>query len=699
VLFFGGVFIMSKSLLYRLILIVSLILLSLWQLYPTFNLSRLNKKYNQKISQLQSMVNIDKTLIKDALVEKDLEEIVLNKAKGTKNEQQARELAAEIQKLDDTVFKTERKAIKLGLDLQGGTYLVYEIDFPDFLNSISKNRSDGFKVLLSKIDIEARQNNLDFFDILQTKLNENGLQLDRCFGKKGESDRKIISSLREETEAAIDRSREVLVNRIDQFGVSEPSIVKQGHRRIVVELAGVQDVNRAKAVIGKTAQLELKLLRDADYTRSILMKIDEIVKKRRQGQLDSTAMAEVMTPDTTGKDTTLTKEKMRDETEVDLDELFGEVPGSKKQMGGDTSLSVDKDMFQKNPFLALLGNVGSMISAPVQNVKAVDIILNYPEVKKIIPDDSEFLWDSKPEQHGGKDWVFLYFVKKTPELTGEYIEDAQVQVSGGGGSQMSRAGQAEVHFELNSEGSKKFARITGANVGKFLAIVLDGKVASAPRIKEKIPSGSSMIDGMENIEEAKDLQNVLKSGALPSRLESIEERTVGPSLGRDSIQKGTYSAIIGLLIIIVFMVIYYQLSGLVADLALTLNILFVMAVLAAFHATLTLPGVAGIILTIGMAVDANVLIFERIREELRTGKTIRAAIDAGYGRAFTTILDANLTTILMALVLYQFGTGPIQGFAVTLAIGITASMFTSIVVTRFVFDYFTSKWEVKKLSI
>ncbi len=691
---------MSKSLLYRLILIVSLILLALWQLYPTFNLTGLNKEYEQKISQLQDKANINIDVIKDAIVEKNLEEVALKKLKGTKNEQQARELAAEIQELDDTIFKTEHIAIKLGLDLQGGTYLVYEVDFTHLMGNVAKNSNAEFKALLKEIDIEAKQNDLEFFEVLQTKFKEKGLRLDRYFGKKGESDRKIISSLRDEAEAAIDRSREVLVNRIDQFGVSEPSIVKQGHRRIVVELAGVQDVNRAKAVIGKTAQLEFKLLREADYTRSILLKIDEIVKKRRYGALDSAAMAEVMAPDTTGQDTTLADEKIRSDTEVNLDELFGELPDESDQLDGNESISVDKDMFQENPFLALLGNVGSMISAPTQNVKAVDVILNYPEVKQIIPEDSEFLWDSKPEIYGEKEWVFLYFVKKKAELTGDYIEDAQVQVSGGGsGMQMGRAGAAEVHFTLSSEGGKKFSRITGANVGKFMAIVLDGKVSNAPRIKDKIATGSAMIDGMENIEEAKDLQNVLKSGALPSRLESIEERTVGPSLGKDSIQKGTYSAIIGLLIIIVFMVIYYQLSGLVADLALTLNILFVLAVLAAFHATLTLPGVAGIILTIGMAVDANVLIFERIREELRSGKTIRAAIDAGYARAFKTILDANLTTILMALVLYQFGTGPIQGFAVTLSIGIAASMFTAIVVTRFVFDYVTSKWEVKRLSI
>ena len=690
---------MNKSMLYRLILIVSLITLALWQLYPTFNLAKLTKRYEQKISQLQSETNLGIDSIKDAIVEKNLEALVLKSIKGTEKEQQVRDLAAEIQALDEKVFNTEKKAIKRGLDLQGGTYLVYEVDFPHLLGNITKTSNAEFKALLKEIDIEAKQNDLEFFDVLQTKFQEKGLRLDRYFGKKGESDRKIITSLRQEAEAAIDRSREVLVNRIDQFGVSEPSIVKQGHRRIVVQLAGVKDVNRAKAVIGKTAQLELKLLREPDYTRSILLKIDEIVKKRKQGALDSTAMAEVMAPDSAKKDTTLSEEKIRSDTEVNLDELFGELPGASAQLGGDTSISVDKDLFQENPFLALLGNVGSMIAAPTQNVKAVDIILNYPEVKQIIPEDSEFLWDSKPETYGEKQWMFLYFVKKAPELTGDYIEDARVQVSGGSATKMSRAGAAEVHFDLNSEGTKKFARVTGANVGKFLAIVLDGKVSNSPRIKTKIDGGSAYIDGMANIDEAKDLENVLKSGALPSRLVSIEERTVGPSLGKDSIQKGQYSMLLGLLVVVIFMMIYYRMSGVIADMALILNILFVMAILAAFHATLTLPGIAGIILTIGMAVDANVLIFERIREELRTGKTIRAAIDIGYGRAFTTILDANLTTFLTALVLYQFGTGPIQGFAVTLSIGIVASMFTAIVVTRFVFDYVTSKYEVRRLSI
>ena len=689
---------MSRKLLSRFVLIVALILLAIWQLYPTFNLSKVTKQQEEKIAQLMELVDISSEEISNALVEENLEAYILGKLKDKKNEQQARQLAADIQELDGKIFRTERKAIKRGLDLQGGTYLVYEVNFPHLLTNLAKISSEEFTELLTEIDVEAKHQNLDFFDVLQTKFQEKNLRLSRYFGSKNDADRKIIADLRKEAEAAIDRSREVLVNRIDQFGVSEPSIVKQGHRRIVVELAGVQDVNRAKAVIGKTAQLEFKLLKDPDYTKSFLLKIDEIVKKRRQGALDSSTLAEMMLPDSAAVDSAEAKGKMRDETEVNLNELFGELPGGAAPTGADTSLSVDR--FEANPFLALLGNVGNMVAAPKQNMRAVDIILNYPEVKNVIPDDCEFLWDSKPEQVGDKEWYFLYFVKKSPELTGEYIEDAQVQISGGGsGKQMSRAGQAEVHLSLNSEGSKKFARITGANIGKFLAIVLDDKVSNAPRIKEKIPSGSASIDGMANIDEAKDLQVVLRAGALPARLEIIEERTVGPSLGEDSIKKGEYSAAIGLLVVILFMVFYYKRSGIIADFALMLNIVFVLAILAAFHATLTLPGVAGIILTIGMAVDANVLIFERIREELRVGKTTRVAIDSGYSKAFTTIFDANFTTFLTALVLYQFGTGPIQGFAVTLMIGIIASMFTAIIITRFVFDYWTSKWEVKKLSI
>lgn len=690
----------NRNLLYRTILIVALVLAALWQLYPTFSMSRLNEKQQQKIVNVQQIAALSNKEIKNALIEGNLESEILRALKDSTARPEVKDLAKRLVELNTKISNTESKAIKRGLDLQGGTYLVYEVDFPNFLTNVAKNPDAQLTQLLQEIDIEAKHSDLDFFDVLEPEFDKRNVQLNRYFGKKGDPVRKIISDLRDESENAIDRSLQVLRNRIDQFGVSEPSITKQGNRRIVVELAGVLDVNRAKSIIGKTAQLEFKLLREPEYTQSILLKIDEIVKRRRTGALDSLALSEVIASDTVQTDTTLTEEKLRKETEVDLDELFGRSRDTKDAREGDTSVSVDREMFEDNPFLALLGNVGNMIAAPRQNMKAIDVILNYPEVQRIIPNESQILWSSKPERVNEKDWYFLYFVKRSPELTGEYIEDANVNVAGeGSGASMTAAGTAEVVLNLNSKGAKLFSRVTGANVNKFLAIVLDDKVSSAPRINERIPNGRASITGMRDMAEAKDLVVVLRAGALPARLEIIEERTVGPSLGQDSIKKGQYSAMIGLILVVIFMVIYYRLSGFVADLALVLNIVFILAVLSTFHATLTLPGIAGIILTIGMAVDANVLIFERVREELRTGKTIRAAIDAGYGRAFITILDANVTTFLTAMVLYQFGSGPVQGFAVTLSIGIVCSMFTAIVVTRVVFDFVTSRWDIKKLSI
>jgi len=257
----------------------------------------------------------------------------------------------------------------------------------------------------------------------------------------------------------------------------------------------------------------------------------------------------------------------------------------------------------------------------------------------------------------------------------------------------------EVSITLDDDGTKTFARVTGANIDKRLAIVLDDKVYLAPTLNSKISNGRARITGMDSFNDAKDLSVILKAGALPAPVEIIEERTVGASLGADSIKSGGYSALIGLLIVMAFMIIYYKLSGVVANIALILNILFIMAVMASLGATLTLPGIAGIILTIGMAVDANVLIFERIREELRKGKTIRNALDQGYGKALVTILDANVTTFIAGLVLYTFGSGPIKGFAVTLMIGIGASMFTAIIVTRVIFNSILEKSSIKQLSI
>ncbi|MFO7986816.1 MAG: protein translocase subunit SecD [Desulfatiglandaceae bacterium] len=337
--------------------------------------------------------------------------------------------------------------------------------------------------------------------------------------------------------------------------------------------------------------------------------------------------------------------------------------------------------------MALIGKTALLEFKLVDEEHSVEAAL-----KGDIPPGDEILYQVAIDPETGRETKIPYLLKKRTALTGEYITDARVQID-------SRYNEPYVSLSFDARGARIFEQITGQNIKKRLAIVLDNKVNSAPVIQDKISGGKAQITGRYTTEEARDLAIVLRAGALPAPVKIIEERTVGPSLGRDSIEKGFKSVIIGGAIVIIFMAIYYGLSGLVADLALFLNIIFIMAGLAFFSATLTLPGIAGIILTIGMSVDANVLIFERIREELRLGKTPRASIEGGYGKALVTILDAQVTTLIAALVLFQFGTGPVRGFAVTLSIGILASLFTAIFITRIIFDFLYVKRKRQRISI
>ena len=313
-------------------------------------------------------------------------------------------------------------------------------------------------------------------------------------------------------------------------------------------------------------------------------------------------------------------------------------------------------------------------------------------LKGNIPEGSIVAYESRTDRTSGRRSQNPILLKSKSLLTGDALESAKVQIG-------DRFGEPHVSLKFNAQGAKDFDRITGDNVKKRLAIVLDGMVHSAPVIQERISGGQAQITGSFTMEEATDLAIVLRAGALPAPVNILEERTVGPSLGQDSIDKGTWASIIAGILILIFMVIYYRLTGIVADVALAMNMLLLLGVMAAFKATLTLPGIAGIVLTIGMAVDANVLINERIREELRTGKTLRAAIDAGYTKAFLTIFDSNVTTLVAALFLFGFGTGPVKGFAVTLTIGIVVSMFTAVFVTRIIFDYLIWNRKIQKISI
>ena len=450
----------------------------------------------------------------------------------------------------------------------------------------------------------------------------------------------------QEAQDAVAQAQEVIRNRIDQFGVAEPTIQRQGENRIIIELPGVQDVQRAKDLVGQTALLEFQLLELAEDRTRLIQRIDQV----------------------------LAPEKEEEEEEEDL---------------------LLSSTAESTPLSSMLSGAGEDLTVSGRDLQRVKNLLNTPEAQELIPADVEFLFSSKPAGAEGNEFYFLYLVRKKPEMTGHMIQDAFVSI----GQVVEYMGQPIVNFSTTDEGVRLFSRITGSHIGDRMAIVLDESVYSAPTIQSKISEGRGIITGSGTQEEAKDLAIVLRAGALPAEVEIIEDRTVGPSLGRDSIEQGKTAAIYSMVLIVIFMVLYYRAAGLIADCALLLNMLFIMAVLAGFHATLTLPGIAGIILTIGMAVDANVLIFERIREELRSGKTVRAAIDSGYGHALSAIIDANVTTFLVGIVLYQFGTGPIRGFALTLCIGIISSLFTAFFVTRTIFELITRKSEQSSLSI
>ncbi len=487
--------------------------------------------------------------------------------------------------------------LNLGLDLQGGMHLVYEVDADEaVLSSLDNSSGDLAKYLKSKeitLSYSKRVEETIVFQVTPVSDAPKALSLI-------EDEYTILTTVSSDEgagvytfrytddqralvfENAIDQALETLRNRIDQFGVSEPVIQREGENRILIQLPGIEDRERAINLIGKTARLEFRMLNDK-----------VTVSEAQQN---------------------------------------GVPPGS-------------QILYQKE----------------------FD-----PVTRKVV--------GRTP-----------YLVKKKVEVSGEMVSNAQVSVS--------QTNLPYVSIDFNKEGSKIFARVTGENVQKRMAIVLDSSVYSAPVIRERIGGGSAMIDGSFTYEEARDLALVLRAGSLPAPLIKLEERTVGPSLGHDSIEKGVRSIIVGGVIVLIFMLIYYRFGGVIADLALAFNIIILVGALAYFGATLTLPGIAGIILTIGMAVDANVLVFERIREEIRIGKTVRAAVESGFQKAFLTIVDANITTLIAAVVLFQFGTGPVKGFAVTLSIGILASMFTALFVSRTFFNWYLGGRRVTELSI
>lgn len=584
----------------------------------------------------------------------------------------------------------ESRTIKQGLDLKGGMYIVLEVDLPTLMETLAENKDGKFNRSIASVRNQLKRiPEANFFTLFTTTSGENNLKLSRYYYDYGSNNSDIIVALQDEAEDAINRVLEILVNRVDQFGVAEPTIQKQGNQRIIVELAGVQDSERARTLLESTALLEFFIVKDINTTNQLMVRIDQVLKG------DESIAA--VTKTTIDKKSNEFQES--DDQTISVSELFGETEDSE---ASSDSAVVDENIFAERPFSAMLRNLGQTIGVPEKNVYAVKKILERPEVQeKLAAVGGMFLFSNKAEEYPLVDGTLetmysLFLVEDAAELTGGVVEEAKANLGSQGSTS---AGQPIVNLTMNSDGARKWSIVTGSNVGRQVALVLDKKVHMAPNIREKISGGSTLIEGFADINEAKDIAIVLRAGALPAPVDIIEERVIGPSLGADSVRSGTLSIIIGLGLVLVFMLIYYRFSGLIADFALIWNIVLVLAVLASLQATLTLPGIAGLILTVGMSIDANVIIFERIREELRKGKTPKAAVKSGYDRALTTIIDANMTTVIAALVLWQFGTGPIKGFATVLFWGILISMFTAIFVTRTIFNSLTSRKGFTKLSI
>lgn len=631
---------------FRIIIILAAIALSIYLLYPTF-LDYQNNKHIQSV------------------VDQKKQEILKQNPKISKSELEELLTIVEdsIKQSDPSIIENRLKRLKLGLDLQGGMRVVLEVNTTKLLEKLANNPDQVFNSVIAEAKKESETSDESVVDILARKLQQRGIRLSRYFGNIRQDDAEIISQLKKDSEDAVTRAMEIIRNRVDQYGVSEPSIQRQGSRRIIVELPGIAKEEEAKQLLQGTALLEFRLLKDPEFTYQLMERIDKSLAKVLAAGNDS-LLAELS--DTTKKSDTTA---VADTTQKQLTE---------------------EEFRQQHPFfsVALLDPQGRSADAFVKedDRNKIQRWLSLPEVKKEIPDNVEFVFSAKPVSttEDGKKVYFMYLVNKQPELTGGVVTNAVATLDPNTSAPI-------VNMEMNSEGAVEWARITGANIGKRIAIMLDGKVFSAPVVRGKIPGGRSQIEGMENLDEAKLLEIVLKAGALPAPVDVIEERIVGPSLGEDSVQGGLNSALFGYLAVALFMIIYYRQSGSIAAAVLVLTILFILSVLAGFKATLTLPGIAGIVLTIGMAVDANVLIFERMREELATGKTLKASIDSGFSKAMSAIIDSNITTFFTGIILYQFGTGPVQGFALTLMIGIATTLFSALVISRLIFDYLASK--------
>lgn len=630
------------------------------------------------------------------------------------------------------LMSAKQNRLKLGLDLRGGMYVTLEVDIIRLLEESAQSDQidDTFMEVLNKTKAEAVNSDEDVIDIFYRNFEQIAKPKRKFlsdyfdFGGEGAeamSEEKILQTLKSNEQDAIDQAMQVIRQRIDKYGIAEPTIQKQGARRILLELPGVTNEVEMRQLLQTTARLEFKLVKNDEVTVSAFYAIDKFLaretKLKKGLNVQDTTKAFQDTNLVKAKTDTTSKLAKNDTTKADTSKLAADT--AKKATADTTNpyagLSEEetrKRYLEDHPFTSLFetwfipkgknqrpqminyivdnfpkGDYNFHIYEPV--IKKFNQIISRYEIKELLPYGTQILFSAKPQinkDNAGKEIKsYNFFVlKKDPELTGDVITDAIATYD-------PQNNQPIVSMSMNDEGSDRWAKITGENIQKRIAIVLDDQIYSAPVVQNKIIGGNSQITGMSDAEEAKLLKIVLKAGALKAPVQIIEERVVGPSLGEDSINSGLTSFLIAILLVVLFMALYYNVGGIISVIAVMINVLLILGVLAAFQGTLTLPGIAGIILTIGMAVDANILIYERIREELARGRSIKSAIDEGFSKALSAILDSNITTFITGLILFYLGTGPIQGFAMTLMIGILGTLFTAIVLSKAMINIFIAR--------
>ena len=603
--------------------------------------------------------------------------------------------------IEYTYKEVKDTELSRGLDLQGGMHVTLEVSPVDIIKGLSGNSKDPKFNEAIKLAREKQKNSQERFstlfyesysDISQKPLAEifaNASNRGRI--SRSDSDDKVMDVIEKEIEDAIDRSFIILRTRIDQFGTSQPNIQRlQGTGRIQIEIPGADNPERVRKLLQGVAKLEFWDVAELSDLNSSLLAINELLVTEKRANLSQSGddMAEAVSENlgdvlSADKDTTSTKN--------DLDKVLSAEDSAKSRL--------DSLAAQVSPLFSLTKAQGGLIY-DVRDTAEIGQIIRRADVRNLLPRNVKPLWEVKPtvNEQTGEELLQLYFVEVgrggQAQLTGEVITDAR--------QDLDEYARPAVSMQMNAQGTRVWRKMTAEaanqNPRGRIAIVLDNLVYSAPYVNGEIPNGNSQISGNFTIDEAKDLANILKAGSLPAPTRIVEEAIVGPTLGKIAQSQGILSIISGLVVVVLFMVAYYAKGGFVANIALVFNIFFIMGILAQFNAALTLPGIAGIVLTIGMSIDANVLIFERIREELGNGAKLRAAITTGYKKAFSSIVDANVTTLLTAIILYVLGQGPIKGFAITLMIGIFCSFFSAVYITRVVVEWMVGKNDESKVS-